>query len=137
MSNSNNPSGGGRQKSRAPIATVPVEHYLRLIQHRKFLILAIFVVVAGGVAIYAKRLPNIYTSDATIVIDPQKVPENYIKSTITGDIRNRIGNLSNQILSTTRLQKIIDSLNLYPEERKKMAREDVLAKMRWTSARPP
>ena len=54
-----------------------------------------------------------------------------MKSTVTGDIRNRLGTLSQQILSATRLQKIIDTLNLYPEERKKnVAREDIITKMR-------
>jgi polysaccharide chain length determinant protein (PEP-CTERM system associated) len=66
-----------------------------------------------------------------ILVDPQKVPETYVKSTVTGDIRNRLGTLSQQILSATRLQKIIDTLNLYPEERKgNIAREDLISKMR-------
>ena len=52
-----------------------------------------------------------------------------MKSTVTGDVRNRLGTLSQQILSATRLQKIIDNLNLYPAEKKIMAREDLIAMM--------
>ena len=126
----NSPNAGSRQKSKLLSAGLPVEHYLRLIIHRKWIVLAVFLIVSGGVAIYALRLPNIYSSDTLILVDPQKVPESYVKSTVTGDIRNRLGTLSNQILSATRLQKIIDTLNLYPEERKKAAREDVISKMR-------
>jgi succinoglycan biosynthesis transport protein ExoP len=109
---------------------LPVAHYLRMILYRKWIVAAIFLIVSGGIAVYTWFLPNIYTSDTLILVDPQKVPESYVKSTVTGDIRNRLGTLSNQILSATRLQKIIDALNLYPEERKKMAREDVISKMR-------
>jgi len=59
------------------------------------------------------------------------VPESYVKSTVTGDVRNRLSTLTTQILSATRLQKIIDNLGLYPTERKNgMAREDVISKMR-------
>ena len=76
------------------------------------------------------RLPNLYSSETVIMVDPQKVPDAYVKSTVTGDVRNRLGTLSQQILSSTRLQKIIDTLNLYPEERKKLAREDVITQMR-------
>lgn len=130
MTNPNSGSVGVRQKPRTPGAGVPIEHYLRLILHRKLLILGIFVLVTGGVVFYAERLPNIYMSETLILVDPQKVPEAYVKSTITGDIRNRLGTLSQQILSATRLQKIIDTLNLYPEERKTLAREDVITKMR-------
>ncbi len=64
------------------------------------------------------------------MVDPQKVPDNYVKATVSGDIRNRLGTLKQQILSATRLQKIIDSLNLYATERKTMAREDVISRMR-------
>ena len=55
-----------------------------------------------------------------------------LKATVTGDVRNRLGTLSQQILSASRLQKIIESLNLYQQERKEMVREDVQAKMRRT-----
>ena len=127
-----NPNSGGplqRPKGKIPGADIPLEHYLRMVIHRKWLILAVFLVVTAGTAVYAWLLPNIYTSYTTILVDPQKVPEFYVKSTVTGDVRNRISALSNEILSSTQLQKIIDTLGLYPEERKKLAREDVIAKM--------
>jgi len=106
------------------------EHYIRLLIHRKWLVLTCFVVVSATTFVVASRLPNIYTSETVILVDPQKVPEAYVKATVTGDVRNRLGTLSAQVLSATRLQKIIETLNLYPEERKRMAREDVIAKMR-------
>ena len=97
--------------------------------HRWWLVAAAFIIITGATVGITSRLPNIYTSATTILVDPQKVPENYVKATVTGDVRNRLGTLSQQILSATRLQKIIDDLNLYPEDRKIMAREDVIAKM--------
>src|SRR5579863_6150400 len=106
------------------------EHCLRLMFHRKWLILGVFVFVSAATVAFTSRLPNIYTSETVILVDPQKVPDNYVKATVSGDIRNRLGTLKQQILSATRLQKIIDSLNLYSTERKTMAREDVIAHMR-------
>jgi polysaccharide chain length determinant protein (PEP-CTERM system associated) len=128
-----NPSSGRlgfQQKSKMLGSEVSVEHYLRVIGHRKLIILGIFVAVTAGVAFYVQQMPNIYTSYSVIGVKPQKVPESYVRSTVTGDIRNRLSTLSNEILSTTQLQKIIENLKLYPEERKKLAREDVTAKMR-------
>jgi polysaccharide chain length determinant protein (PEP-CTERM system associated) len=130
MTTSNSGAGNVRSKPRSSGASVPIEHYLRLILHRKWIVVGVFLLVTGGAFFYAQRLPNIYSSETVILVDPQKVPESYVKSTVTGDIRNRLGTLSQQILSATRLQKIIDTLNLYPEERKTMAREDVIMKMR-------
>lgn len=107
-----------------------LEHFARLIWHRKVLVLSVFAAVSLVTAIVTSRLPNTYTSETLILVDPQKVPEAYIRSTVTGDVRNRLGTLSQQILSATRLQRIIETSNLYPEERKTMAREDVIAHMR-------
>ena len=125
--------GTGRQKGTAKdsgIDQLSPEHYLRLLVHRKWLVLGVFLAVSAATILVAKRLPDIYTSETVILVDPQKVPEAYVKSTVTGDVRNRLGTLSQQILSATRLQRIIDSLNLYPEEKKKSAREDLIDRMR-------
>ena len=86
--------------------------------------------VSAGTAVVSHYLPNVYTSETVILVDPQKVPDSNVKSTDTGDVRNRLSTLSQQILSATRLQKIIETLNLYPEDRKTLAREDVIARMR-------
>lgn len=128
------PSSSSRPRSSsassAASQALSPEHYLRLIWHRKWLVLLVFILVSGTTAYVAWRMPNIYTSETVILVDPQKVPENYVKPTVTGDVRNRLGTLSQQILSATRLQKIIETLNLYPDERREMAREDVLSRMR-------
>jgi len=131
MANSTTTSGPGRPKSTALLGgQVSPEHYLRLILHRKWLILGTFLLVTAATIAISYRLPDVYTSYTLILVDPQKVPDAYVKATVTGDVRNRLGTLSQQILSATRLQKIIDSLNLYVVERKTLAREDVITKMR-------
>lgn len=127
-----NPSVNSAAVRKSPHAQTPatVDHYLRLILYRKWLVVGTFLLVSAATIVVAWRMPDIYTSETLILVDPQKVPETYVKSTVTGDVRDRLGALTQQILSATRLQKIIDSLNLYPAERKTMAREDVIAKMR-------
>lgn len=106
------------------------QHYLRLIVHRKWLVAGVFLVISLVTVLVAARLPDVYTSETVILVDPQKVPEGYVKSTVTGDVRNRLGTLSQQILSATRLQKIIDTLRLYPEDKKTLPREEIITRMR-------
>jgi len=133
MENPNKNSIAGRNRpvrANQRTSLLTPEHCLRLIFHRKWLILGVFGVVSAVTAVITTRLPNVYSSDTLILVDPQKVPESYVKATISGDIRNRLGTLKQQILSATRLQKIIDNLNLYPTERKSMVREDVITHMR-------
>jgi len=121
----------GAQSDPGGTDSLPLDHYFRLLWHRKWWVLAVWVVVSATTYVIVRRLPDVYMSETVILVDPQKVPEAYVKSTITGDIRNRLGTLSQQILSSSRLQKIIDSHNLYQAERAKgAAREDVITKMR-------
>jgi succinoglycan biosynthesis transport protein ExoP len=89
-----------------------------------FLLLAILGIV--GVSL----LPNVYRATTTILVDPQKIPEKYVSSTVTTDPNARMNTLTQQVLSASRLQEIIDKDNLYPELRKKKSREEVLDFMR-------
>lgn len=139
---SNNPQGQGSQSLILPIkerrrshgpksaAELALQHYSMILLRRKWLILAVFLFVSAGTAVVSYLLPNVYTSETLILVDPQQVPDKFVQPTVTGDIRNRLSTLSQQILSATRLQKIIDTFNLYPKERKTMAREEVITLMR-------
>ena len=105
-------------------------HYLRVVLHRKWIVLCVFLAVTIATVVIVDRLPNVYTSETVILVDPQKVPDSYVRATVTGDVRGRLGTLTQQVLSVTRLQKTIETLGLYPEERKRLAREDVISLMR-------
>ena len=128
------PARRERHKPTSPdTGQLSLEHYVRVLFHRWWVILGTFILVSAGTFIATKRMPDVYTSETVIMVDPQKVPESYVRPTVTGDVRNRLSTLSQQILSATRLQKIIDTLNLYPEDRKTAAREDLIGRIvaRW------
>jgi succinoglycan biosynthesis transport protein ExoP len=127
----NSGASGSRSRPKpAGMAVPPAEHYIQLILHRKWIIVGVFFAVTALTIAVVQALPNIYTAQTLILVDPQKVPESYVKSTVTGSIRDRLSTLSQQILSATRLQTIIDSLHLYQAEKKKLVREEIIAKMR-------
>ena len=96
----------------------------------------IHLVVVSGLGIltvgvvWTSLLPNVYRATTTILVDPQKIPEKYVASTITSDPNARMNTLAQQVLSASRLQEIIEKNNLYPEMRKKASREEVLDYMR-------
>src|ERR1700724_2802240 len=101
---------GARQRSalNAGLNQISPEHYLRLLIHRTWLIIISFLLVSLTTAAITYRLPNVYTSETLILVDPQKVPDAYVKSTVTGDVRDRLGTVSPQILSARRLQKVME-----------------------------
>ena len=88
------------------------------------------VAITAGVYAWVRTLPNQYRSDTLILVVPQRVPENYVKSTVTTRIEDRLQSIQQQILSRTRLERIIQDFNLYADARKTAIMEDVVERMR-------
>jgi polysaccharide chain length determinant protein (PEP-CTERM system associated) len=106
------------------------EDILRIAWRRKWLILLPFVAVSIATAVVAYLLPDRFRSDTLIMVVPQRVPESYVKSTVTTSIEDRLSTIKQQILSRTRLERIIQEFNLYPRERRTGIMEDVIDQMR-------
>jgi succinoglycan biosynthesis transport protein ExoP len=75
-------------------------------------------------------IPPTYRSGTLILVEQPSVPEKYVVSNIDSDIQQQLDSITQQILSRTRLLRIIDTLNLYPKERKHMSEDDLVEKMR-------
>ncbi len=91
--------------------------------------------VAGGVILatfwIAMALPNLYTSSSMILVEPQSVDENLVDSGVReSDLNERLGLMTAEILSRSRLSKIIDELGLYEDESEYMERSEVVDLMR-------
>jgi polysaccharide chain length determinant protein (PEP-CTERM system associated) len=102
-----------------------------MIRRRAGLIAAI----AGGVVLaaifLAAILPNRYDAWTTLLVEPQAISTKLVEPGVEGsDLNNRLHLMTMQILSRGRLAKVIDELKLYPEESKKMTREEVISLMR-------
>jgi len=92
-------------------------------------------IVAGGIILLtfwlAMALPNLYTSSATILVEPQSVDEDLVNSGVReSDLNERLGLMTAEILSRIRLSKIIDDMNLYEDESKDLQRIEVVELMR-------
>lgn len=112
-----------------PGQTYTPDDILRIAWNRKWLILVPFVVLAAGAFLYARSLPNQYRSETTILVVPQRIPESYIRSTVTTRIEDRLTTIQPVILSRSRLEGVITEFNLYPELRRALPMEDVVARM--------
>jgi polysaccharide biosynthesis transport protein len=75
-------------------------------------------------------MPDRYKASTTILVDPQKVSEKYVSPTVSSDPGQRLNTITQQVLSTTRLQQIIDDMHLYPELRSSVSREELIDLMR-------
>ena len=106
------------------------EDILRLGWYHRWIIIAGFVVFAVAAAVVAKRLPNQYKSETLILVIPQRIPDSYVRSTVTTRIEERLRSLSQEIFSRTRLEKVINEFDLYPELRQSRPMESVVEHMR-------
>jgi polysaccharide chain length determinant protein (PEP-CTERM system associated) len=104
--------------------------YIDLVTRRKWWIIIPAVVVPLLVFCVGKKLPKVYKSETLILVAPQKVPTDYVKPTVNGDVSDRLQTLSQQILSRTRLDAVIDEFNLYPQMKKTSTRDQVVERMR-------
>ena len=80
--------------------------------------------------LYCLFSAKIYSTSTTIVVVPQRVPEAYVRSTITGDIDERIRGIWQEVTSRTSLERIIEQFNLYPGARERLPMETVVGAMR-------
>ncbi len=91
---------------------------LSAIYRRKGLILSVFVVVSSLAVYLTTILPEIYRSSTLIVVTPQRIPTSFVASTVTIDLNERMQSIIQEILSRTRLEKIIQEFDLYPSQTK-------------------
>jgi uncharacterized protein involved in exopolysaccharide biosynthesis len=113
-----------------PGKTYTPDDIARIALRRKWAIILPFLVIGLGAVIISHYLPNKYRSETLILVVPQQVPETYVRSTVTSRIEDRLQSISQQILSRTRLEKIIQDFNLYASERRTQIMEDIVERMR-------
>ncbi len=74
--------------------------------------------------------PAKYESAATILIEQQEIPQDLVRSTITSYADQRIQVLSQQVMTTSNLLRIINDYGLYEDLVRSEPREVVLEEMR-------
>jgi succinoglycan biosynthesis transport protein ExoP len=75
-------------------------------------------------------LPADYRSETVILVEQQKVPEQYVIPNVSVDLQERLHSMTQQILSRTRLRRIIDSFHLYASERNRLSPDELVDQLR-------
>ena len=87
---------------------------LRILKQRYWLVLVPLFICTFAALVYSRFQPNLYRAEALIQIVPQRVPDAFVKSTVTTNLNTGLKAISQQIKSRTRLEQVIQELNLYP-----------------------
>jgi polysaccharide chain length determinant protein (PEP-CTERM system associated) len=104
--------------------------YISLLFRRKWEIIFGMIPFLLAGLLYGLFSEKIYRTSTTIIVVPQRVPEAYVRSTITGDIDERVRGIWQEVTSRTSLERIIEQFNLYTGARERLPMETVVGAMR-------
>jgi uncharacterized protein involved in exopolysaccharide biosynthesis len=113
---------------RQTITTIVLDGVMK--QRLLWLIVPTVVTAVVTATLSYRYLPTRYESETLILVVPQRVPEAYAQSSVSNRIEDRLQTVTQQVLSRTDLERIIQDFNLYPEQRKTSNMESVVEAMR-------
>ena len=104
--------------------------YVAVLNRRKarFIVPAALILVLS--AAVAFLLPPAYRSSATILIEQQEIPSDLVRSTVTSYADQRIQLISQRVMTSANLQRIVEKFGLYAEELETESMLTVLEEMR-------
>jgi polysaccharide chain length determinant protein (PEP-CTERM system associated) len=100
--------------------TLSVDDYFAILKRRGWMIVvpAILLTLIGFGLTFVVT-PQ-YVSQTLILVEQQKVPDEYVKPVIEEDLTARLASMKEQILSRSRLEPIIERFNLYGTKKASM-----------------
>jgi polysaccharide chain length determinant protein (PEP-CTERM system associated) len=106
-----------------------IRKYWEVLRRRRWYFLLPFFV--GWLAVWGVSwfLPSVYRSGTLILVE-QPTARDLIPTTAASDLQGRLDSIQQQVLSRTRLLRIIDHLNLYAKQRGHTSDDDLVEKMR-------
>ncbi len=104
--------------------------WLRVFKRRKKSALLTVGVLSIATILIAFLLPATYRATATILIEQQEIPQDFVRSTITTFADQRLQVIQQRVMTYANLFQIIDKFNLYPDMLEEEPREVVLEEIR-------
>ena len=110
--------------------SLDIHDYTEIFLRRIWYIVIPFIVILAAAILYAFSLPKMYRATTLVLVTPQKVPEAFIRPTVTSKIEDRLQSIGQEIMSRTRLELVISEFKLYEEQAKSLSREEIIESMR-------
>ena len=106
------------------------QRFVDALYRRRWAMIVSFVLVCSVSVGLSAFLPKIYRASTLILVEPQQIPEDYVKATVTGGIQDRLNTIKQQILSRTRLERVVDELDLRSQLEEGRTLSDLIRIMR-------
>lgn len=94
-----------------------VKDALEFLRRRMWLCVTVAVTVISAAVLLAFRLPPVYLSQATILIEQPAIPEDFVQSMISSYVDEQIQVVAQRVYTPESVMAIVEELDLYPNER--------------------
>lgn len=107
-----------------------IRQFLEVVKRRKFQFIIPGLLVFLLAALISLILPPIYKSTGTILIEAQEIPQDLVRSTVTGYVEERLQAITQVVLSRASLIEVINRFGLYQDLKGRYSIEEIVEKMR-------
>ena len=109
--------------------TLNAEDYLAMFKRRWWIVAIPAIIFPIAAICITFVIPPVYESQTLVLIDQQKVPEDFVQPIVSEDLDSRVASMNEQILSRSSIQPIVEKYNLYGDQHMDMdARIDKVRK---------
>jgi succinoglycan biosynthesis transport protein ExoP len=113
-----------------PLRTPTLRDQLAMLRRRRWPMIWTGAAVLVAALLTALLWPPTYRSTGQILIEQQELPADLVRSTITSFADQRIQVISQRVMTTENLTRIIDRYDLYADQRRSRPREEIIERMR-------
>ena len=110
-------------------AQLPV-NYLAVLRRRIHWLIWPALLVFIAAAAVALSLPNVYRSEATIMIEERQIAEGLVASTVTTYADQRIQTIKQEVMSRYKILDLVKKFDLYPDHRQKVSTNALVKKVK-------
>ncbi len=106
---------------------IDIGYYLGLVSRRRWYVIVPFCLAIIVGSVLAVKLPRVYEASTLILVQPQRVPEKLVQPVVAADLDARISTISQQILSRSNLESVIQRFKLFsdPSQQKMFVEEKI------------
>jgi len=107
-----------------------LNEYLEIPLRRPFYVLVPTVVLTIAAVAYSFTVSKLYQSSTLIMVETQKVPASFVPDMASQSIADRMQTVKQEILSRTRLERVLEEVDPYPDAMGRRPLSSVIDNMR-------
>lgn len=104
--------------------------YVAMLRRRWRPTIAVMAIVALGTIYVAYTLPAVYESSASILIEQQGIPTDFVQTTVNAYAEQLLQTIYERVVSSENVLELIGKHDLYPEDRGLLSEEELFVQFR-------